>query len=51
MLRIIGGRSHHYQDEHLGFGVSNTFWDYVFKTGFDKHELEENHEKEQRVKF
>ena len=23
---------HHYRDEHLGYGVSNTFWDRVFGT-------------------
>lgn len=26
---------HHYRDENLGFGVSNTFWDRVFGTMFD----------------
>jgi sterol desaturase/sphingolipid hydroxylase (fatty acid hydroxylase superfamily) len=42
---------HHYQDEHLGFGVSNSFWDRVFKTGFDKHRFKEDHEKEKLLKF
>lgn len=26
---------HHYRNENLGFGVSNTLWDYVFNTRFD----------------
>lgn len=26
---------HHYRNEHLGFGVSNTFWDRVFGTMFN----------------
>ncbi len=27
---------HHFQDPELGFGVSNSFWDVVFRTGYDK---------------
>ncbi len=26
---------HHYKDNERGFGISNKFWDFVFKTGFD----------------
>ncbi|QTV04742.1 sterol desaturase family protein [Faecalibacter bovis] len=36
---------HHYKNEELGFGVSNTFWDRVFGTMFDL-----NHEKEDKEK-
>jgi sterol desaturase/sphingolipid hydroxylase (fatty acid hydroxylase superfamily) len=27
--------SHHYKDEHKGFGVSTTIWDRLFGTMFD----------------
>jgi len=27
---------HHFQDPELGFGVSNSFWDVIFRTGYDK---------------
>ena len=42
---------HHYQNEQLGFGVSNIFWDWVFRTGFDNTQHEENREKEKALKF
>jgi|GEM_PF-4988224 len=41
----------HYQDEQLCFGVSNSFWDRVFKTGFDQHPIKEDREKEKLLKF
>lgn len=36
---------HHYRNEHLGFGVSNTFWDKVFGTTFDLRKYKEDPEK------
>lgn len=27
---------HHFQDEYKGYGVSTPFWDYIFRTNFDK---------------
>jgi sterol desaturase/sphingolipid hydroxylase (fatty acid hydroxylase superfamily) len=27
---------HHYHDEYKGYGVSSPFWDFVFRTHFDK---------------
>lgn len=39
---------HHYRNENLGFGVSNTFWDRVFGTMFDfrKHRIDRKKSKE-----
>jgi sterol desaturase/sphingolipid hydroxylase (fatty acid hydroxylase superfamily) len=42
---------HHYKDEHLGFGVSNSIWDKVFGTSFDLREHTEDKEKEKSLKF
>jgi len=42
---------HHYHKEHLGFGVSNSFWDKVFSTGFDNEKFKEDPEKEKALKF
>jgi len=36
---------HHYKDENLGFGVSNTFWDRIFGTMFNLAEIKEDKEK------
>jgi sterol desaturase/sphingolipid hydroxylase (fatty acid hydroxylase superfamily) len=42
---------HHYRNEHLGYGVSNTFWDNVFKTTFDLKKDKEDPEKAKALKF
>ena len=42
---------HHYKDETLGFGVSNTFWDKVFGTMFDLKKEKEDKEKVQELMF
>lgn len=42
---------HHYKDEHLGFGVSNTFWDRVFGTMFDLSKTKRDKEKEKELMF
>ena len=42
---------HHYRNEHLGFGVSNTFWDKVFGTTFDLRKHKEEPEKAKDLKF
>jgi len=42
---------HHYRNEHLGFGVSNVFWDKVFKTEFDLLKHQEDPEKAKELKF
>lgn len=42
---------HHYRNEHLGFGVSNTLWDKVFRTEFDLLKHEEDPEKAKELKF
>lgn len=42
---------HHYRNEHLGFGVSNTFWDKVFGTTFDLRKHKEDTEKAKELKF
>jgi len=42
---------HHYRNEHLGFGVSNTFWDKVFGTTFDLRKHKEEPEKAKELKF
>lgn len=31
---------HHYLDDELGFGVTSSFWDYVFRTNFKKKKAE-----------
>ncbi len=42
---------HHYKDEHLGFGVSNTFWDRLFGTMFDLTKNVEDPEKTKALQF
>lgn len=42
---------HHYKDEDLGFGVSNTFWDRIFGTMFDLNKEKEDKEKVQELMF
>lgn len=42
---------HHYKDEHLGFGVSNTFWDRVFGTMFDLTKNKQDREKVKELMF
>lgn len=42
---------HHYRNEHLGYGVSNTFWDRVFNTTFDLRKHKEDPEKAKELKF
>lgn len=42
---------HHYKDEDLGFGVSNTFWDRVFGTMFDLKKEKEDKEKVKEIMF
>jgi sterol desaturase/sphingolipid hydroxylase (fatty acid hydroxylase superfamily) len=36
---------HHYQDGHMGFGVSSTLWDHVFGTMYDLKNIKEDKEK------
>ncbi|MBQ0117588.1 MAG: sterol desaturase family protein [Flavobacterium sp.] len=42
---------HHYRNEHLGFGVSNTLWDKVFGTEFNLLKHKEDPEKAKDLKF
>ena len=42
---------HHYRNEHLGYGVSNTFWDKVFKTTFDLKKHKEDPDAAKALKF
>lgn len=42
---------HHYKDEELGFGVSNTFWDRIFGTMFDLRKEKEDKEKVKELMF
>lgn len=42
---------HHYKDEHMGFGVSSTFWDRVFGTMFDLKKEKEDKDKVQELMF
>lgn len=42
---------HHYRNENLGFGVSNTFWDRVFGTTFDLRKHKEEPDKAKALKF
>ncbi|ESU26425.1 fatty acid hydroxylase [Flavobacterium limnosediminis JC2902] len=42
---------HHYRNEHLGYGVSNTFWDKIFGTTFDLRKHKEDKEKADALKF
>ena len=42
---------HHYKDEELGFGVSNTFWDRIFGTMFDLKNEKEDKEKVKELMF
>ena len=42
---------HHYKDEDLGFGVSNTFWDRIFGTMFDLKKEKEDKRKVAELMF
>jgi len=42
---------HHYRNENLGFGVSNTLWDHLFGTTFDLRKHKEEPEKAKELKF
>lgn len=42
---------HHYKNEDLGFGVSNTFWDRIFGTMFNLRVEKENKEKVKELMF
>lgn len=42
---------HHYKDEALGFGVSNTLWDRIFGTMFDLNKEKEDKEKVKELMF
>lgn len=42
---------HHYKEEHLGFGVSNTLWDRLFGTMFDLTKNAEDPEKTKALQF
>lgn len=33
---------HHYQNQHMGYGVSSTLWDHVFGTMFDVKNIKED---------
>lgn len=33
---------HHYQNQHMGYGVSSTLWDHVFGTMFDLKNIKED---------
>lgn len=42
---------HHYKDEEMGFGVSNTFWDRIFGTMFDLSKEKEDKNKVKELMF
>jgi len=42
---------HHYKNEHMGFGVSSTLWDHVFRTMFDLKKEKEDTEKVRELMF
>lgn len=42
---------HHYKNEELGFGVSNTIWDRVFNTMFDLRKEKEDPDKVNQLMF
>ncbi len=42
---------HHYKDDHKGFGVSSSFWDRVFGTGFDLKRIKDDKEKVKNLMF
>ncbi len=42
---------HHYQDGHMGFGVSSTLWDHVFGTMFDLKNIKEDKEKVKELMY
>jgi len=42
---------HHYRNENLGFGVSNTFWDRIFGTMFDFKKDRINRRKSKELMF
>lgn len=42
---------HHYKNEDLGFGVSNTFWDQIFGTMFDLKNIKEDQSKVKDLMF
>lgn len=42
---------HHYRNDHLGFGVSNTFWDKIFGTMFDLKKEKIDRKKSKELMF
>lgn len=42
---------HHYQNEHMGYGVSSTLWDHVFGTMFDLKNIKEDKEKVKELMY
>lgn len=42
---------HHYKSEEKGFGVSSSFWDWVFHTGFDLNKEREDKEKVRELMY
>jgi 4-hydroxysphinganine ceramide fatty acyl 2-hydroxylase len=42
---------HHYKNQHMGFGVSTSLWDWVFNTGFDLKNEKEDKEKVKELMF
>lgn len=42
---------HHYKNDDMGFGVSSSFWDVVFHTGFDLKREKEDKEKVAALMF
>lgn len=42
---------HHYRNDNLGFGVSNTFWDKIFRTTFDLKKERIDREKTKQLMF
>ena len=42
---------HHYRNEHLGFGVSNTLWDRLFGTMFDLRKVKVDPNEVAKLKF
>lgn len=42
---------HHYQNEHMGYGVSSTLWDHVFHTMFDLKNIKEDKAKVQELLY
>ncbi|MBK8829971.1 MAG: sterol desaturase family protein [Saprospiraceae bacterium] len=42
---------HHYQNEHMGYGVSSTLWDHVFGTMFDLKNIKEDKKKVKELMY